>query len=72
MPRLLDRLLEYPWVYRLQTAVLAPGAEAAIVRRIETLLRQLPPAQRLVDVDQGVMMAGVRRSVAGVGHAHVA
>lgn len=53
MPRLLDRLLEYPWVYRLQTAVLAPGAEAAIVRRIETLLRQLPPAQRLVDVGCG-------------------
>ena len=53
MPRLLDRLLEYPPVYRLQAAVLAPGAEAAIVRRIEQVLQQLPPAKRLVDVGCG-------------------
>ncbi len=53
MRALLDRLLELPWVYRVQTAVLAPGAEAAIVRRIERALNKLPPARRLLDVGCG-------------------
>jgi SAM-dependent methyltransferase len=53
MRAVLDLLLELPWVYRLQTALLAPGAEAAIVRRIADLLPQLPAAARLLDVGCG-------------------
>ncbi|MFI5365084.1 MAG: class I SAM-dependent methyltransferase [Candidatus Binatia bacterium] len=53
MATLFGWLLENPWVYRLQTAVLAPGAEAAILRKIEQVLRVLPPAQRLLDVGCG-------------------
>jgi SAM-dependent methyltransferase len=53
MRAVLDRLLDLPWVYRLQTAIFAPGAEAAIVRRIAALLAQLPPAGRLLDVGCG-------------------
>ena len=53
MPALLDRVLELPWVYRLQTAILAPGAETAIVRRLAGLVAQLPPAARLLDVGCG-------------------
>jgi SAM-dependent methyltransferase len=53
MPAFLDRVLELPWVYRLQTAILAPGAEAAIVGRLAALVAQLPPAARLLDVGCG-------------------
>ena len=53
MPAFLDRVLELPWIYRLQTAILAPGAEVAIVRRLAGLVAQLPPAARLLDVGCG-------------------
>jgi SAM-dependent methyltransferase len=64
MTDLFGWLLENPWVYRLQTAVFAPGAEAAILRRIEQVLQVLPPAQRLLDVGCGprswLFRAGLR------------
>jgi len=53
MRPVLDRLLDLPWVYRLQTAIFAPGAEGAIVGRIAALLPQLPAATRLLDVGCG-------------------
>src|ERR1700687_742190 len=53
MPALLDRVLELPWVYRLQTAILAPGAEAGIVGRPAELVAQVPPGDRLLDVGCG-------------------
>ncbi len=53
MHAVLDRWLEVPWVYRLQAAIFAPGAEGAIVRRLGDLLAELPPAGRLLDVGCG-------------------
>ena len=53
MPAFLDRALQLPWVYRLQMAILAPGAEVLLVRRLAGLVAQLPPAVRLLDVGCG-------------------
>lgn len=47
------RLLEWPWLFRLQRALLAPGNEKAFTRKISEVLREVPPAQRLLDVGCG-------------------
>ena len=47
------RLLEVPWLFRLQQGVLAPGIQQAFTKRISALLTQLPPARRLLDVGCG-------------------
>ena len=53
MRAIFERVLDRPWVYRLQTAVLAPGAEAAIVRAITAVVAAAPPARRVLDVGCG-------------------
>lgn len=50
---LLYRVLDVPWVYRVQQAVLAAGIEKAFTRKIQELRAQLPPARRLLDVGCG-------------------
>ncbi len=47
------RLLELPWLYRLQRGLLAPGGEETVRRLFGSLVAKLPPAQRLLDVGCG-------------------
>ena len=46
------RLLEKPWIYRLNR-LLAPGTGKAIAQTVNGLLTQLPPAHRILDVGCG-------------------
>lgn len=46
-------LLERPRLYRLSQLLLAPGGENVITEKIEHLLKQLPPARRILDVGCG-------------------
>jgi SAM-dependent methyltransferase len=50
---MLYRLLDRPWVYRLQRAVLAPGNARAFNTKFGDLLTRLPAAQRVLDVGCG-------------------
>ena len=47
------RLLELPWLYRLQRRLLAPGGEETVRGLFGSLLSKLPPAGRLLDVGCG-------------------
>jgi SAM-dependent methyltransferase len=47
------RLLEFPWIFRLQQSLLAPGSEKAFVRKISELRAQLPAADLILDVGCG-------------------
>lgn len=47
------RLLEVPWVFRLQRSLLAPGVERAFTEKITELLPALGPATRIVDIGCG-------------------
>lgn len=46
-------LLDFPWVFRLQRMLLAPGQDRAFVRKIAGLQRQLPAARSVLDVGCG-------------------
>ena len=50
---MLYHLLDRPWVYRLQRAVLAPGNARAFNAKFRDLLTRLPSAQRVLDVGCG-------------------
>jgi len=47
------RILDHPWVYKLQESILAPGAGKNIVNIISLVLDQLPKAQRVLDIGCG-------------------
>jgi len=47
------RLLEIPWIFRLQRKLLAPGGDRAFIRKITSLQEQLPAARMLLDVGCG-------------------
>ena len=50
---MLYRLLDRPWVYRLQRAVLAPGNTRAFHAKFRDLLTRLPTAEHVLDVGCG-------------------
>jgi len=52
MSRIYD-LLEHPRLYRLITNLLAPGSDSAFSERIDSLIRQLPSAEEILDVGCG-------------------
>jgi SAM-dependent methyltransferase len=47
------RLLEIPWIYRFSQFILAPGGDKALIKKIKQVLKQLPPASRVLDVGCG-------------------
>ncbi len=47
------RILEQPWLYRLQRLILAPGADQTLFRRFNALLTRLPENPRILDVGCG-------------------
>lgn len=49
----LYRILEIPGVYRLSQAILGPGAEKSLTKRLDELSQKLPEAKRILDVGCG-------------------
>lgn len=47
------RVLNQPWLYRASQALLIPGSTGAVGGKIESLLRDLPQTDRLLDVGCG-------------------
>ena len=47
------RILEQPWLYRLQRLILAPGADKTLTRRFGELLARLPENPLILDVGCG-------------------
>jgi SAM-dependent methyltransferase len=46
-------ILDQPWVYGLAQRILAPGAEAALTRRLQDLVSRLPRGEPILDLGCG-------------------